>query len=264
MALANASIFSNIFVSSKSIHALCASRHGNTLKLCSSSLHERCRLFCHTTSNVGTMEDSPQLGLEDGLTDFMFGKRKVTDVAHMVWRHVLRGGDFVIDATCGNGQDTLALAKLVCRESKKGLIYGMDVQQSALQNTSSLLDSTLSPNERKHVRLFPLCHSRMEDIVPKGLSARLVAFNLGYLPGGNKELITRSETTLLALDAAAKVLGSGGLISVMSYIGHPGGREEYETVRSFATNLPTTTWVSSEYEILNRLSGPLLIFMFKR
>lgn len=262
MALPNASIISNNFLSSKRMHALFASRHCSTLKLRFTSLHRR--LSCHAAINMGAMEDCPQPGLEDGLIDFMFGKRKATDVAHLVWRHVVRGGDFVIDATCGNGHDTLALVKMACTESRKGLIYGMDVQQSALQNASSLLDSTLSTNERQHVRLFPLCHSRMEDIVPEGLSARLVAFNLGYLPGGSKELITRSRTTLLALDAAAKVLGSGGLISVISYIGHPGGREEYEAVRSFATKLPTTTWVSSEYEILNRPSGPVLILLFRR
>jgi hypothetical protein len=53
---------------------------------------------------------------------------------------------------------------------------------------------------------------------------RLVAFNLGYLPGGDKEIITRSETTLLALEAAKRILIQGGLISIVVYVGHPGGR----------------------------------------
>ncbi|KAH9288529.1 hypothetical protein KI387_032646, partial [Taxus chinensis] len=87
------------------------------------------------------------IGPEDGLSDFIFGKKKATDVAHVVWRHVVRRGDFVIDATCGNGHDTLALAKMVCEESRMGLVYAMDLQQSALQNTSVLLDCTLTPIE---------------------------------------------------------------------------------------------------------------------
>ncbi|XP_057839601.2 tRNA (mnm(5)s(2)U34)-methyltransferase, chloroplastic isoform X2 [Cryptomeria japonica] len=205
-----------------------------------------------------------ETGVVDDMTGFMFGKMKATDMAHTVWRHIVRGGDFVIDATCGNGHDTLALAKMVREESRKGLVYGMDLQQSALQNTSALLDSTLTPIEREQVKLFPLCHSKMEELVPEGVSVRLVAFNLGYLPGGNKEIITTSKTTLLGLDAAARVLSSGGLISIMSYVGHPGGREEYEAVRSYASNLPATMWVSSEHDILNRPSGPVLIFLFKR
>jgi hypothetical protein len=50
-----------------------------------------------------------------------------------------------------------------------------------------------------------------------------VAFNLGYLPGGDKQLKTGAETTLRALKAASNVLQAGGLISVVAYTGHPGG-----------------------------------------
>lgn len=53
---------------------------------------------------------------------------------------------------------------------------------------------------------------------------RLVAFNLGYLPGGDKTMITKSETTLLGLEAAERVVAPGGLISLLVYVGHPGGR----------------------------------------
>lgn len=52
---------------------------------------------------------------------------------------------------------------------------------------------------------------------------RLVAFNLGFLPGGDKEIITKPETTLPALEAAKKILMPGGLISLVVYVGHPGG-----------------------------------------
>lgn len=52
---------------------------------------------------------------------------------------------------------------------------------------------------------------------------RLVAFNLGYLPGGNKAITTKSETTLQALEAASRILKPGGLISLVVYVGHPGG-----------------------------------------
>lgn len=54
--------------------------------------------------------------------------------------------------------------------------------------------------------------------------SRLIAFNLGYLPGGDKTVITTSKTTLLALEAAERILMPGGLISMVVYIGHPGGR----------------------------------------
>ncbi|CAL2240663.1 unnamed protein product [Prunus armeniaca] len=65
-----------------------------------------------------------------------------------------------------------------------------------------------------------------EDMPPAGLISwviRLVAFNLGYLPGGDKTIIIESETTLKALEVAKSIVVLGGLISLVVYVGHPGG-----------------------------------------
>lgn len=151
-------------------------------------------------------------------------RRRLKWLTCRVWKHVVQKGDTVIDATCGNGHDTLAMLKMVADESGKGRVYGIDIQTEALKYTSSLLDSTVSQKERELVKLFPICHSLMEEVIPVNTAVRLVAFNLGYLPGGDKGIITTSSTTLLALEAAKKVLMPGGLISLVVYIGHPGGR----------------------------------------
>ncbi|PNY02291.1 rRNA methylase-like protein, partial [Trifolium pratense] len=128
-----------------------------------------------------------------------------------VWKHVVQKGDTVIDATCGNGFDTLALLNLVADDdSHNGYVYALDIQKDALDKTSLLLEESLNSNEVR--RTIKEC------------SFRLIAFNLGYLPGGDKEIITRSETTLLALEAAKRILILGGLIGTVVYIGHPGGR----------------------------------------
>ncbi|KAI5335503.1 hypothetical protein L3X38_025636 [Prunus dulcis] len=55
------------------------------------------------------------------------------------------------------------------------------------------------------------------------LHLRLVAFNLGYLPGGDKTIITESETTLKALEVAKSIVVPGGLISLRVYVGHLDG-----------------------------------------
>ncbi|XP_020238021.1 uncharacterized protein LOC109817218 [Cajanus cajan] len=93
---------------------------------------------------------------------------------------------------------------------------------------------------------------------------RLVAFNLGYLPGGDKEIITRSETTLLALEAAERVLMPGGLISIVVYVGHPGGREEIEAVESFAARLCVENWICCKIQMLNRPFAQIPIFLYRR
>ena len=55
---------------------------------------------------------------------------------HRVWERVVRKGDTVIDATCGNGYDTLTMVKMVADESTKGCVYEMDIQNDALENTT--------------------------------------------------------------------------------------------------------------------------------
>lgn len=68
-------------------------------------------------------------------------------VATRVWKHVVQKGDTVIDATCGNGFDTLALLNLVADESHNGYVYALDIQKDALDKTSLLLEESLSSNE---------------------------------------------------------------------------------------------------------------------
>ncbi|XP_028799610.1 uncharacterized protein LOC114754937 [Neltuma alba] len=203
-------------------------------------------------------------GMEDALAGYLFGKKRATDVAHMVWRHVVQKGDTVVDATCGNGYDTLAMLKLVADNSHKGLVYALDIQKGALDMTSSLLDESLNPTEKQLIKLFNVCHSKMEEVIPSHASVRLVAFNLGYLPGGDKEIVTRSETTLQALEAAKRILMPGGLISLVVYVGHPGGWEELESIEAFAARLSPEDWICCKLQMLNRPSAPIPIFLFKR
>ncbi|CAN4097101.1 unnamed protein product [Withania somnifera] len=198
------------------------------------------------------------------MVEYLFGRRKATEVAHYVWKHVVKKGDAVVDATCGNGYDTLELLKLIADKTQSGRVYGMDVQKIAIESTSSLLDQYASSDEKELVELFVVSHSHMEDIVPNEVAVRLVAFNLGYLPGGDKRIITRSETTLLALEAAKRILAPGGLISIVTYVGHPGGREECEKIEDFASRLPFDSWNCCRLQMLNRPLAPVLMFLFKR
>ncbi|CAL1409391.1 unnamed protein product [Linum trigynum] len=209
--------------------------------------------------------DYPLSGVDDVLVGYLSGKKKATEVAHLVWRRVVQPGDTVVDATCGNGHDTLEMVKMVADESGRGRVYGLDIQKDALDTTSSLLNESLSPRERALVKLSGICHSRMEEIVPENSPVRLVAFNLGYLPGGNKNIITVPQTTRLALDAAKRILlAPGGLISLVVYVGHPGGRDELEAVEGFASGLPADEWSCCKFQMLNRPSAPVLVFLFKR
>uniref|UniRef100_A0ACD5U1Y6 Uncharacterized protein n=1 Tax=Avena sativa TaxID=4498 RepID=A0ACD5U1Y6_AVESA len=207
---------------------------------------------------------APGAGVDEAVAGFVTGKRKATEVAHAVWRSIVQKGDTVVDATCGNGNDTFALLKMVADESGRGRVYGMDIQDTAIDSTSSFLKMAVDSREMELVKLFPICHSRMEEIVPKDSPVRLVAFNLGYLPGGDKTIVTVPKTTELALQAASRIVSSGGLISVLVYIGHLGGRDELNIVESFASSLPVDTWVTCKFEMINRPVAPVLVLLHKK
>ncbi|KAH7673811.1 S-adenosyl-L-methionine-dependent methyltransferase protein [Dioscorea alata] len=209
-------------------------------------------------------QDFPISGTDGALVGFITGKSKVTELAHSVWGSLVQKGDTVVDATCGNGHDMLALLKMVANGSGRGCVYGMDIQRSAIENTSLLLKESVDEDEREMVKLFLVCHSKMETVIPKDTPVRLIVFNLGYLPGGDKTIITMSTTTLMALQSASHILHSGGLISMVVYVGHPGGREELQTVESFASSLPTESWVTCKFEVSNRPTGPVLVLIFKK
>ncbi|KAK9085841.1 hypothetical protein Sjap_026252 [Stephania japonica] len=227
--------------------------------------------LCSARNNAGLafsqqigQQTTPLSGLDDELLGYISGNKKATEVAHSIWKRIVQKGDTVVDATCGNGHDTLALLKMVADGSGKGSVYGMDIQNCALENTSTLIKESSDPNEVELVKLFNLCHSSMEEIVPKGILVRLVAFNLGYLPGGDKSIITLPERTLQALEAASRLLEPEGLISIMVYVGHPGGRDEYAVVQAFASQLLVEEWVCCKFEMVNRPAAPVLFLLFRK
>ena len=64
-------------------------------------------------------------------------------------------------------------------------------------------------------------------------------FNLGYLPGADKSLITRVETTLQAVEAGSRLLLKGGVMTVLAYPGHPGGDVEADELQTWCQTLDT-------------------------
>lgn len=151
-------------------------------------------------------------------------------LAHLVLRTHLREGDLAVDATCGNGHDTLLMAELV---GNTGRVWSFDIQEQAIQQTAARLTET---GLAGRVELLHTGHETMSEHVSGELGA--VAFNLGYLPGGDQSVITRPETTLAAFGQALGLLRPGGILAVSVYPGHDGGASERRTVDAWAAALP--------------------------
>lgn len=185
------------------------------------------------------------------------GVERIVEHAHRFIEAVVSPGDTVVDATAGNGGDTLFLAGLV---GPTGLVYSFDLQPEAISSTRRLLDSQ---GVLDRVCLIRDDHSRMEDYVTSSVSA--VMFNLGYRPGGDKKITTTAGTTCRALHAALNVIRVGGRLSVACYPGHPGGMDEAQAVEEFCARLPSDRFAAVSIKLLNRSErAPRLIVVEKQ
>lgn len=157
-----------------------------------------------------------------------------TALAHTILSQTLAPGDLAVDATCGNGHDTLHLAQCV---GPGGNVVAIDVQAAAIEETRHRLATAGIHGDR--VRLIHDCHTRIGDHVAAGTAAAVI-FNLGYLPGGDHTLTTTAESTPAALEAAARALRPGGLLMVTCYPGHAEGAIEAAAVASWLETSATT------------------------
>lgn len=157
----------------------------------------------------------------------------VTGEVHRYLKSKIGEGDVVIDATLGNGYDTLFLAQQI---GDSGHLYGFDIQPEALAATA---DKLASKHLAKRASLFLHSHATMTAILPEAAHGhiRCIMFNLGYLPGSDKSLTTIAESTLKALKQSAELIAPGGVISILAYTGHRGGSEEFEAVKVWADGL---------------------------
>lgn len=150
--------------------------------------------------------------------------------AHREVAAVLRVGELAVDATAGNGHDTVFLAE---RVGPTGRVLAFDIQAAAIEATRARLAAA---GLAERVGLVLGSHGDLaQHVAPGGVAA--VMFNLGYFPGGDHAVITRTADTLRALGAAVAALRPGGILTVVCYPGHPGGEEESAAVVDWAESL---------------------------
>ncbi len=146
---------------------------------------------------------------------------------------LLEPGDKAIDATCGNGRDTLWLCQAV---GETGHVFAFDLQREAIEKTGRRLKDA---GFEDRATLFQSGHETMVRELPAEAPGTIAAivFNLGYLPGGDEDRITKTDTTLAALEASLGMLKPGGILSVTVYPFHQGGKEESEAVLAWTEAL---------------------------
>lgn len=179
-------------------------------------------------------------------------------LAHKYWNLCGKKGGFFVDATCGNGRDSLYLAKNFLTPDS-GKLFCIDIQSEAIEATQHLLSHSLPAAILDQISYCLTCHTEIEFLPP---NIDIFVYNLGYLPGGDKSLTTHSETTLLSIQKALNYLSPRGIISIMSYPGHDKGKIELDSLLDFVSSLPYQ-YIVGRHQWINRSRSPEL-FLIKQ
>ena len=168
-------------------------------------------------------------------------------MVHEFLRRTVKPGDFCIDATAGKGRDTALLCRLT---GDAGRVLAFDIQEAAVAQTKALLAA-----EGLTAEVIRDSHANMERYAVAE-TVDCVVFNFGRLPGGDPSIFT--------LEAALRLLKSGGVIAIALYYGGANGYGERDAVMTWLETLDDRKFSVLRCDWANRRNDPPVpIFIWK-
>jgi SAM-dependent methyltransferase len=185
-------------------------------------------------------------------------KLNTLGLAHRFMRQYVTEGDHCIDATAGRGHDTAFLSELV---GASGKVTAFDIQQEALDSTDGLLREK---GFRERVELILDSHANMARYAKEG-TVSCIAFNFGYLPGGDHRIATRAESSIPAIETGLRSLKDGGVMSLCIYYGGDTGFAEKDALIDYLKTIDSKQYTVLITEFANRPNNPPIpVFILKR
>lgn len=182
---------------------------------------------------------------------------QITEWCHHFIREHVKEGDYCIDATAGNGNDTLLLCELVGDE---GRVLAFDIQEQAVVNTRKRLEEA---NFSKRATVLLESHENMDRYAREG-TVSCITFNFGYLPGGDHTISTQKESSIHAISKGLKFLKKGGIMSLCIYSGGDSGFEERHAILEYVKTLDGKQYLVIVSEYYNRPNNPPIpVFIIK-
>lgn len=173
-------------------------------------------------------------------------KSNIIKISHSLMKQYLNQDDILIDATLGNGFDSLYCSNLV----KK--IYAFDIQETALKNSQELL------KEKNNIALILDSHENYRAYL---LAPTAAIFNLGYLPGGDKNITTKAASTLKTIKSLLNEHSLRFLLVVV-YPGHHEGQKESDQLGLYFNEMTSHEVII--IKLVNRsLTSPYIFLVLK-
>ncbi len=143
-----------------------------------------------------------------------------------------------IDATFGNGHDTLYLSSLFEH------VIGFDVQELAYKRASIRLQNC------QNVTLILDSFTHINRYVQSPID--LVLFNLGFLPGSDRKVITNVQDVIQALDRLDPLMNLKAFIVIVIYTQH-NNNDDFPVLKNY---LETRKKI---YRVYDRLDHEIIL-----
>ncbi|MFL6559341.1 MAG: class I SAM-dependent methyltransferase [Bacillus sp. (in: firmicutes)] len=185
---------------------------------------------------------------------------KILPFAKNLLYKAVKPGDIVVDATVGNGYDTVFLAKLV---GESGQVYGFDIQAEAVAASKERLTEHFL---LERCNIFHTGHENLSFMIPSVHHGKVsgAIFNLGYLPGSDKTIVTHPETTIAAIQQLLAMMAPEGVIVLVIYHGHIGGAEERDSLLDYCQKIDQKTAHVLQYQFINQQNNPAFIIAIEK
>lgn len=185
---------------------------------------------------------------------------RVLPFARTLLQTAVKEGDYAVDATLGNGHDTCFLAEIV---GDNGKVFGFDIQQEAIESSTNRVKEK---GLEKRAVLIHDSHDTLLSVLPEEAKGNVTGaiFNLGYLPGGNKEIVTKPNSTIAAIEQLLQVMAPEGIIVLVIYHGHPEGQIERDAVLQFVEKLDQKEAHVLRYGFINQQNNPPFIVAIEK
>ncbi len=173
----------------------------------------------------------------------------ISDLSHYIIKNFVLNKHIAIDATLGNGYDTDFLSSIFNK------VYAFDIQEDACRNYIY--------KKKDNVEVINASHHLFKKYINEKVDC--IMYNLGFLPGGNKEITTLHETSLESIKEGLDILENGGIMTICIYRGHYEGKIEETCILEYLKKLPKNQFGVMVQFYLNRQDiSPLLVVIEKK
>lgn len=178
-----------------------------------------------------------------------------SSLIEFILKNYIKNDMIIADMTLGNGYDTYNILNNL---KGIGYLYSFDIQKLAIDKSEEILKEVTYDN----YKLIEDSHVNFDKYIDENID--LAIFNLGYLPGGDKNITTNAEEVLKCIEKLLDKLNKNGIVLLTLYPGHKNGADEKEYLENYFKKLNQKSFNVLKYDFINQKNNPPYVIMIEK